>query len=191
MDADQEQRLELKRDFVEFLDSDFGAQTGRGKYVEAIGDIMKHYPTTKRVRLEVDMQGGSGAGGRGGGSGGAGSDPGPPGCSALPPLACLRLSPSWAAAPSLCAWPGRAPPSADLQGYSEELHRRVLASPAECLPPFEEALEEFIRNQHQKVRRGTWLPSFPCFRGQASVPGGTHLLLGPWPNVELLGGTTG
>lgn len=58
MDADQEQRLELKRDFTEFLDSDFGAQTGQGKYVQAIADIIKHYATTKRVRLEVDLQGG-------------------------------------------------------------------------------------------------------------------------------------
>ena len=57
MDEQIEMRLELKRDFTEFLDSDFGLQTGRGKYMEAIGNIMKQYPVTKRVRLEVDMQG--------------------------------------------------------------------------------------------------------------------------------------
>ncbi len=60
MDEQTEMRLELKRDFTEFLDSDFGRQTGQGKYVEAIADIIKQYPTTKRVRLEVDMQGGAG-----------------------------------------------------------------------------------------------------------------------------------
>ncbi|GAB4814312.1 hypothetical protein N2152v2_001358 [Parachlorella kessleri] len=95
MDEQNEMRLELKRDFTEFLDSDFGLQTGRGKYMEAIGNIMKQYPVTKRVRLEVDMQ--------------------------------------------------------DLQSFNEELHRKVLAHPADCLSPFEEALEEMIRNQHQKV----------------------------------------
>ena len=41
--------------------------------------------------------------------------------------------------------------AADLSDYNEELHRRVLTSPATCLPPFEEALEEFIRNRSPKV----------------------------------------
>lgn len=63
MDEQTEQRLELKRDFTEFLDSDWGRQTGKGKYVEAIADIMKAYPTTKVVRLDVDMQGKEGVAG--------------------------------------------------------------------------------------------------------------------------------
>ena len=46
--------------------------------------------------------------------------------------------------------------SADLQSFNEELHRKVLAHPADCLPPFEEALEEMIRNQHQKVPSKLW-----------------------------------
>jgi DNA replication licensing factor MCM3 len=95
MDEQSELRLELKRDFTELLDNDFGRETGAGRYVKKIDDIIKQYPTTKRVRLDVDLQ--------------------------------------------------------DLSDYNAELHRRVLSSPATCLPPFEEALEEFIRNRSPKL----------------------------------------
>lgn len=95
MDEQSELRLELKRDFTEFLDQDFGRETGVGRYVAKVDDIIKHYTQTKRVRLEVDLQ--------------------------------------------------------DLSDYNEELHRRVMGSPSTCMPPFEEALEEFIRNRSPKL----------------------------------------
>lgn len=57
MDEQSELRLELKRDFTEFLDQDFGRETGAGRYVKKVDDIIKQYPQTKRVRLEVDLQG--------------------------------------------------------------------------------------------------------------------------------------
>lgn len=57
MDEQSELRLELKRDFTEFLDQDFGRETGEGRYVRKVDDIVKQYPQTKRVRLEVDLQG--------------------------------------------------------------------------------------------------------------------------------------
>ncbi|PSC70868.1 DNA replication licensing factor MCM3 [Micractinium conductrix] len=99
MDEQSELRLELKRDFTEFLDQDFGRETGSGRYVKRVDDIIKAYPQTNRVRLEVDLQ--------------------------------------------------------DLSDYNEELHRRVLSSPSTCLPPFEEALEEFIRNRSPKLLEET------------------------------------
>lgn len=57
MDEQSELRLELKRDFTEFLDQDFGRETGSGRYVKRVDDIIKAYPQTNRVRLEVDLQG--------------------------------------------------------------------------------------------------------------------------------------
>ncbi len=48
---------ELKRDFREFLDHDFGGQTGSGKYHEQVRGILKKFPDTKSVRLDVDLQG--------------------------------------------------------------------------------------------------------------------------------------
>ena len=57
MDESSELRLELKREFTDFLDQDFGRETGEGKYVRRVGDIVKHYTQAKRVRLEVDLQG--------------------------------------------------------------------------------------------------------------------------------------
>ncbi len=48
---------ELKRDFREFLDHDFGGQTGSGKYHEQVRGILKKFPETKSVRLDVDLQG--------------------------------------------------------------------------------------------------------------------------------------
>lgn len=57
MDEQSELRLELKRDFTEFLDQDFGRETGQGRYVQKVDDLLKQYPQTKRVRLPVDLQG--------------------------------------------------------------------------------------------------------------------------------------
>lgn len=57
MEEVSELRQELKRDFRDFLEQDFGTDTGQGKYAQQIQDIMKQYPNTKRVRLEVDLQG--------------------------------------------------------------------------------------------------------------------------------------
>ena len=57
MDELSEVRRELQRDFKEFLDQDFGAETGAGKYAQQMQDIIKHYSTVKRVRLAVDLQG--------------------------------------------------------------------------------------------------------------------------------------
>lgn len=64
MDEQSELRLELKRDFTEFLDQDFGRETGVGRYVKKVDDIIKQYPQTKQVRLEVDLQGECGHGGK-------------------------------------------------------------------------------------------------------------------------------
>lgn len=131
MDEQSELRLELKRDFTEFLDQDFGRETGVGRYVKKVDDIIKQYAQTKRVRLEVDLQG-------------------------------ARAAASWWSLPPLPAssfrsshHTPRSHPPADLSDYNAELHRRVLGSPATCLPPFEEALEEFIRNRSPKVQ-GSW-----------------------------------
>lgn len=62
MDEQSELRLELKRDFTEFLDQDFGRETGVGRYVKKVDDLLKQYSQTKRVRLEVDLQGARGVG---------------------------------------------------------------------------------------------------------------------------------
>lgn len=52
-----ELRLELRRDFADFLDNDFGRETGQGKYAQKIDELMKQYEKTKTVRLDVDLQG--------------------------------------------------------------------------------------------------------------------------------------
>jgi hypothetical protein len=57
MDGDADIRVELKRDFKEFLEQDFGRETGENKYARKINDLIKHYEQTKRLRLEVDLQG--------------------------------------------------------------------------------------------------------------------------------------
>ena len=57
MDEQSELRLELKRDFSGLLEEDYGRETGVGRYVKRVDDIIKQYPQTKRVRLEVDLQG--------------------------------------------------------------------------------------------------------------------------------------
>lgn len=132
MDEQSELRLELKRDFTEFLDQDFGRETGVGRYVQKVDDIIKQYSQTKRVRLEVDLQGELPIDGA---------------ALARRTNSCclLRLSPH-----RPCPTPFTA--AADLSDYNAELHRRALSSPSTCLPPFEEALEEFIRNRSPKVR---------------------------------------
>ena len=53
MDEAAESRLENKRQFQEFLQHDFG----HNKYALQMQDILKQYPTTRRLRLEVDLQG--------------------------------------------------------------------------------------------------------------------------------------
>ena len=52
-----ELRLELKQRFQEFLEHDFGAKTRSGKYVDQLQEILKTFPVTKTVRLDVDLQG--------------------------------------------------------------------------------------------------------------------------------------
>ncbi|KAL4523059.1 hypothetical protein Ndes2526A_g07774 [Nannochloris sp. 'desiccata'] len=91
MDEQSELRQELKRDFRDFLEQDFGIETGQGKYAQQIADILKQYPTTKSVRLAVDLQ--------------------------------------------------------DLADFNEELHRRALTNPVDCLPAFEDAFEGVVRDQ--------------------------------------------
>ncbi len=61
MDELSDLRLELKRDFTEFLEQDFGIETGQGKYAQQIATILKDFATTKRLRLGVDLQGGRSA----------------------------------------------------------------------------------------------------------------------------------
>ena len=43
---------------------------------------------------------------------------------------------------------------ADLADHNPSLHRRVLDRPGDCIPPFCEALEDYIRNQAPKVVEG-------------------------------------
>ena len=38
----------------------------------------------------------------------------------------------------------------DLQNYNANMHRQLLSSPGDCIAPFEEALEELVRNNNQK-----------------------------------------
>jgi len=85
MDDSSEQRLQLKRDFGEFLDLDHG----RGPYLAKIDEMLKKYQDGGPLRLLVDMN--------------------------------------------------------DLHSHDRQLHQSVLQSPAECLPPFQEALDELIR----------------------------------------------
>lgn len=48
---------ELKRDFRDFLEHDFGAETQSGKYLDQVRTILKNFPVTKSARLDVDLQG--------------------------------------------------------------------------------------------------------------------------------------
>lgn len=54
---DLELRRQIKEQFTDFLEQDFGAETGHGKYEQQLQDIIKQYPSTKSIRLEVDLQG--------------------------------------------------------------------------------------------------------------------------------------
>lgn len=58
MDEQSELHQELKRDFGDFLEQDFGIETGQGKYAQQIQELLKQYPTSKTLRLKVDLQGG-------------------------------------------------------------------------------------------------------------------------------------
>ena len=60
--------------------------------------------------------------------------------------------------PDACGLPA---PTTDLSDHNAELHRRVLQSPGECIPPFEEALEEYIRNDEQYRKARGWRHSGP------------------------------
>lgn len=51
MDSRAEERLQLKRDFAEFLDADSGA----GPYVAAINDLAQAAENGEPLRLHVDM----------------------------------------------------------------------------------------------------------------------------------------
>ncbi|KDD74197.1 hypothetical protein H632_c1497p1, partial [Helicosporidium sp. ATCC 50920] len=90
-------RVETKRDFAEFLESDYGHATGEGKYIRQIDDIIKNYPSTQSARLIVDLQ--------------------------------------------------------DVADASEDLHRRLLTNPGECLPAFEDALRDMVVNRDPKAFR--------------------------------------
>ena len=57
MDEQSELHLELKRDFGDFLEQDFGIETGQGKYAQQIQELLTEYPNTKNLRLKVDLQG--------------------------------------------------------------------------------------------------------------------------------------
>lgn len=57
MNEQDELRLELKRDFRDFLEHDFGAERHGGKYVDQIRGILKNFHVSKAVRLDVDLQG--------------------------------------------------------------------------------------------------------------------------------------
>ncbi len=119
MDDNSELRQGLKVEFAEFLEQDFGRETGEGKYAKRVDGIVKLYPTTKRVRLEVDLQ--------------------------------------------------------DLSDYSEDLHRRVLNTPGDCLPAFQDALESIIRDKDPKVH--TMLSFFLAASAAAAR------LLAPAPSI--------
>lgn len=162
MDEYSEARLEAKRDFADFLDSDYGRDTGEGKYVKKVQDLAKKYTASKSIRLDVDVQGEAreawfdGAaeppvlpgGGEGNGPvrGSVAACPGVP----LPPQHRLLF-----------------PTQADLADYNPSLHQRVLDNPGDCIPPFCDALEDMIRNTNPKVgpRLGWIAPVRPGHAG--------------------------
>ena len=158
MDESSDLRAELKRDFHDFLSADFAVETGHGKYAKQMQDILKQYPTTKRVRLEVDLQGEI--------------------CAYISEnqfkFSACHLVPYtlFCCTPSL----------ADLADFNEELHRRVINNPVDCLPAFEDALESLLRKSEEenapkdalKVRSFTLYyhrtahENFDCFRAFAT-----------------------
>lgn len=145
------------------------------RYVKKIDDIIKQYPTTKRVRLDVDLQGEA----RDRRLGAICAAPRPQlllqaaaavvwllstavslpdgarRCHTAAPHAIMQAGCRRHGLVHVAVWlhtnVSAAKRAADLSDYNAELHRRVLTSPATCLPPFEEALEEFIRNRSPKA----------------------------------------
>lgn len=92
MDEQAEQRLELKRQFSDFLDQDHGL----GEYPDKIKALLtKENVTRNRLRLEVDVH--------------------------------------------------------DLRHFDAGLFSTLLTDPAECIQPFEEALDELVRSAYPKV----------------------------------------
>jgi hypothetical protein len=51
------ERNDLKAQFRDFLEQDFGGATGEGVYVRKVDELIKNHATTKAARLEVDLQG--------------------------------------------------------------------------------------------------------------------------------------
>lgn len=92
MDEQSERRLELKRQFGDFLDQDHGL----GTYPDKIKALLTRENISKnRLRLEVDVH--------------------------------------------------------DLRQYSDRLYGDLLADPAECIPQFEDALGDLVRNANPKA----------------------------------------
>lgn len=92
MDEQSEHRLEIKRQFSDFLDQDHGL----GEYPDKIKALLtKENVLRNRLRLDVDVH--------------------------------------------------------DLRQFDASLFQTLLTQPTECILPFEEALDELIRNAYPKV----------------------------------------
>lgn len=92
MDEQSERRLELKRQFSDFLDQDHGL----GEYPDKIKALLTRENVQRnRLRLEVDVH--------------------------------------------------------DLRQFDPSLFSSLLTEPTECIQPFEEALDELVRNAYPKV----------------------------------------
>lgn len=93
MDQASESRLQLRREFAQFIDND----SGEGLYVESIKAMVSNEESLKtgKLRLEVDLE--------------------------------------------------------DLRQADSNLHKQVLKDPSETLQAFEDALEEYIRNNYPKA----------------------------------------
>lgn len=92
MDEQSEHRLELKRQFSDFLDQDHGL----GDYPDKIKALLtKENVQRNRLRLEVDVH--------------------------------------------------------DLRQFNADLSNNLLREPTECVQPFEEALDELVRNAYPKI----------------------------------------
>ena len=92
MDDQSERRLQLKRDFGDFLDQDHG----HGKYPARIKTALSHANITSgKLRLDVDVH--------------------------------------------------------DLREFNLPLLQSLLQDPSECINPFEEALDEYVRTKFPKT----------------------------------------
>ena len=92
MDEQSEHRLELKRQFSDFLDQDHGL----GEYPDKIKALLtKENVQRNKLRLEVDVH--------------------------------------------------------DLRQFDPSLFSSLLTEPTECITPFEEALDELVRNGYPKT----------------------------------------